>query len=99
MNRQIEQTFVETFIIDKLRERFLFELCGKKREKALSRLSHNIEDVIENKYMIKIDTQEELINKLRSFGNDSQNYYYRPNYYLCVVDNREYRSIFAYRTQ
>ena len=44
MNRQIEQTFVETFIIDKLRERFLFELCGKKREKALSRLSHNIED-------------------------------------------------------
>lgn len=64
MNASIEQKFVDTFVARDLRNRFKFELLGKKRDKALSRLSHDVDDILDHKYMTTISSQEELLNRL-----------------------------------
>ncbi len=61
MDCNIEHIFVENFIVGKMKGRFLFELCGKKRDKALSRIAHNAESILETKYIININNQNELL--------------------------------------
>lgn len=55
MNTKIEEEFVHLFCSSKVRDRLLFELGSKsKRRNALSRFSHNYNNVLINEYMIEI---------------------------------------------
>lgn len=75
MNEKIEKTFVETFIIKSLQERLLFELLGKKRNKALTRLSHNIKGIFECKHMKQIIDKKELLDMIDEQGFNSNKVY------------------------
>ena len=46
MDLEMENLFVKKFISKDMRERFLFELSSKKRELAMLRFSHQVEQVI-----------------------------------------------------
>ena len=46
MDFEIDKLFVNRFISKDMRERFLFELSSKKRERAILRFSHLVEQVI-----------------------------------------------------
>ena len=47
MNKSVEQFFVKTYIDKDYQERLLFELNSiKKRSKALSRFSHDVESFL-----------------------------------------------------
>lgn len=46
MDLEMENLFVKKFISKDKRERFLFELSSKKRELAMFRFSHQVEQVI-----------------------------------------------------
>jgi hypothetical protein len=55
MNKELESIIVKTFFEKRVQERILFELCSaKKRKDALSRLSHNYKQTLNEKYMIEI---------------------------------------------
>ena len=50
MNKSVEQFFVKTYIDKDYQERLLFELNSiKKRSKALSRFSHDVESFFKKK--------------------------------------------------
>ena len=53
MNFDIEKKFVKEFIKKELQDRLIFELqSSKRREKALSRFSHNAENLFKNPFEI-----------------------------------------------
>ena len=54
MNKAIEESFVNSYIIKSKRERLLYELCGKKRRDGIDRFSHNTDTLlIESKIKLK----------------------------------------------
>ena len=72
MNKELEIKFINTFIINEKKERLIYELSTpKKRENALLRFSHNIKNIINEKY-IKYKCN---INNLAELLNISSNVY------------------------
>lgn len=64
MNKTIEEEFVHLFCSSKVRDRLLFELSSKsKRRNALSRFSHNYNNVLIDEYMF-----HEYDSKLTDFA-------------------------------
>lgn len=54
MNKTIEESFVNSYIIKNKRDRILFELCGKKRRDGIGRFSHCADNfLIETKVKLK----------------------------------------------
>lgn len=54
MNKAIEESFVNSYIIKNKRDRLLFELCGKKRREGIDRFSHCADNLlIEAKIKLK----------------------------------------------
>ncbi len=54
MNKAIEESFVNSYIIKNKRDRLLFELCGKKRRDGIGRFSHFADNLlIEAKIKLK----------------------------------------------
>ena len=54
MNKAIEESFVNSYIIKNKRDRLLFELCGKKRRDGIDRFSHCADNLlIEAKIKLK----------------------------------------------
>lgn len=54
MNKEIEENFVNSYIIKNKRDRLLFELCGKKRRDGIDRFSHCADNfLIEAKVKLK----------------------------------------------
>ena len=47
MNKVIEESFVNSYIIKNRRERLLFELWGKKREDGIGRFCHRADTLID----------------------------------------------------
>ena len=64
MNNDIEREFVNTFVIKNMRERLLFELSGKKRNKSLSRFAHSFADILDPKYTFRVNAKEEVLNEI-----------------------------------
>jgi len=67
MDKKIEKHIVKAFFNKRIQERVMFELASsKKRLDALSRLSHNYNITLNEKYMIEIEdgSEEEVIIKL-----------------------------------
>lgn len=57
MDKKIEQQFVERYIAKNYQERLLWELSSaKRRSKALSRFSHDADDVLDQQVNPKIIT-------------------------------------------
>lgn len=54
MNKAIEESFVNSYILNNKRDRLLFELCGKKRRDGIDRFSHSADNfLIESKIKLK----------------------------------------------
>lgn len=47
MNKAIEESFVNSYIIKNKRDRILFELCGKKRRDGIDRFSHSADNLLD----------------------------------------------------
>lgn len=70
MNKSVEQFFVKTYIDKDYQERLLFELNSiKKRSKALSRFSHDVESVF------KKSVNKKIISNLDDFQEKDQTVY------------------------
>ena len=70
MNKSVEQFFVKTYIDKDYQERLLFELNSiKKRSKALSRFSHDVESVF------KKSVNKKIITNLDDFQEKDQTVY------------------------
>ena len=70
MNKSVEQFFVKTYIDKDYQERLLFELDSiKKRSKALSRFSHDVESVL------KKSVNKQIISNLDDFQEKDQTVY------------------------
>ena len=66
MNNTIESNFINDYIVKEKKERLLHEFSNqKKRENALLRFSHNIESIVNNKFIqckCNIDNWHQFIN-------------------------------------
>ena len=70
MDKSVEQFFVKTYIDKDYQERLLFELNSiKKRSKALSRFSHDVESVL------KKSVNKKIITNLDDFQEKDQTVY------------------------
>ena len=70
MDKSVEQFFVKTYIDKDYQERLLFELSSiKKRSKALSRFSHDVESVF------KKSVNKKIITNLDDFQEKDQTVY------------------------
>ena len=70
MDKSVEQFFVKTYIDKDYQERLLFELNSiKKRSKALSRFSHDVESVF------KKSVNKRIITNLDDFQEKDQTVY------------------------
>ena len=70
MNKSVEQFFVKTYTDKDYQERLLFELNSiKKRSKALSRFSHDVESVL------KKSVNKKIISNLDDFQEKDQTVY------------------------
>ena len=70
MNKSVEQFFVKTYIDKDYQERLLFELNSiKKRSKALSRFSHDVESIL------KKSVNKKIITNLDDFQEKDQTVY------------------------
>ena len=70
MDKSVEQFFVKTYIDKDCQERLLFELNSiKKRSKALSRFSHDVESVF------KKSVNKKIITNLDDFQEKDQTVY------------------------
>lgn len=70
MNKSVEQFFVKTYIDKDYQERLLFELDSiKKRSKALSRFSHDVESVLRK------SVNKQIISNLDDFQEKDQTVY------------------------
>ena len=70
MNKSVEQFFVKTYIDKDYQERLLFELNSiKKRSKALSRFSHDVES------FLKKSVNKKIITNLDDFQEKDQTVY------------------------
>ena len=66
MNNTLESNFINDYIVKDKKERLLHEFSNhKKRENALLRFSHNIESIVNNKFIqckCNIDNWHQFIN-------------------------------------
>lgn len=76
MNKAIEESFVNSYIINSKRERLLFELCGKKRRDGIGRFSHCAESLL-NETKIKLKGQH--------ISKDLRNVVATANSHKCYV--------------
>ena len=70
MNNTLELNFINTYVVKEKKERLIYEFSNsKKRENALLRFSHNIESIVNDKF-IKCRCNIDNIDKfLTLFGN------------------------------
>ncbi len=76
MNKAIEESFVNSYIIKNKRDRLLFELCGKKRRDGIDRFSHFADNLL---IEAKIKLKGQHISK------DIQNIVIKANSCKCYV--------------
>ena len=75
MIKEIEIEFVNNFVAKEMKERLIHELFSKKRYKALSRLAHDVENILNLKCMFNVSSQGEVLNLVRQNGNLLENAY------------------------
>lgn len=68
MNKIIESGFVNAFVKKDKRDRFLFELFGKKRINALTKFAHRPKDILIEKYMHEVEDESKLLSALKEVG-------------------------------
>lgn len=70
MNNVLEMNFINKYIIKEKKDRLIYEFSNpKKRENALMRFSHNVESLVNNKF-IKYRCDDKTLNKYINVKKD-----------------------------
>lgn len=81
MNLEIEKVFIEKFIKKDYQKRIIYELT-KKREKALSRFSHNAYDILKkDNNILLIYDKDEILNLISSKNILNKDCYYISRFF------------------
>lgn len=77
MNRDLEEKFVDQFIVKSKRERLWYELSGKKRTQGISRFCHQAEELIVPNTVIQSGNDlyaEEIRSVIQRYISNQQAY-------------------------
>ena len=89
MDIEIEKEFLQNYIKREYQERILHELT-KKREKALSRFSHNAIELLKKELPISLIKNEKDIESFRKLKNINEECYFISRFYdgtIMKLDN------------